>query len=197
MLDRLFRLALLQLILFGISCARVDAMVALKRDFADLVARSEQIVVGTVVKVEVGESADGSPRTFVTLADLSVLKGSVGKELTLQFYGGQQGETSTSISDMPQFSEGDRVVLFVAGNGRAVCPLVGLWQGRFRVRFDAERNADVIDADDGRVVVGRSQRDLHFARTGDASAKPVTVDEFRQMVTDELAHPSRPEATQP
>ena len=171
-------------------CAPAAAMVVAQRDFADLVARAEQIVVGTVTDVTQQPDASGAPFTLVTLSDLSVLKGDVGPTLTLRFYGGTADGVATWISDMPRFAVGERAVLFVAGNGRDVCPLVGVWQGRFRVRFDSVRNAEVVESHDGRPVTALAGRELRFAPAHAAATSPgITLEEFRQMVSDELAHP--------
>ena len=171
-------------------CTPAAAMVVAPRDFADLVARAEQIVVGTVTDVSAQPDASGAPFTFVTLSDLTVLKGDVGATLTLRFYGGTANGVMTWISDMPKFTAGERVVLFVAGNGRDVCPLVGVWQGRFAVRFDSTRNTEVVESHDGRPVIGLAGRELRFAPAhATATSAAITLDEFRQVVSDELAHP--------
>ena len=177
-------------------CIPAAAMVVVPRDFADLVARAEQIVVGTVTDVTPQPDASGTPFTFVTLSDLSALKGDVGATLTLRFYGGAANGVVTWISDMPTFTVGERVVLFVAGNGQDICPLVGVWQGRFGVRFDSTRNTEVVESHDGRPVIGLAGRELRFAPAhATATSAAITLDEFRQMVSDELAHPQAGEGT--
>src|SRR5690242_2936909 len=95
-------------------------MVVVKRDFPDLVARAEQIVIGTVTEVRQREDPAGAPMTFVTFSDLSVLKGDVGSTLTLRFYGGAQGNYVVHVADMLIFTTGERDVLFVAGNNRDI-----------------------------------------------------------------------------
>ncbi len=177
-------------------CRPAAAMVVAPRDFADLVARAEQIVVGTVTDVSTQPDTSAAPFTFVTLSDMTVLKGDVGATLTLRFYGGTANGAVTWISDMPKFTVGERVVLFVAGNGRDVCPLVGVWQGRFGVRFDSTRNTEVVESHDGRPVIGLAGRELRFAPAHAAATNAaITLDEFRQMVSDELAHPQVGEGT--
>ncbi len=177
-----------------LTVANAAAIVAVRRDFPDLVARAEQVVIGTVTEVREGEDAAGAPSTFVTLEDLSVLKGDVGATLTLKFFGGRSGQTAVHIPDMPEFSPGERAVLFVAGNGRDVCPLVGIWQGRFRVRYDDTRQQEVIEDNDRLPVVGRSGRELRRATTGEAPTNaPMTLDEFRSLVADEIARPTAPQ----
>src|SRR5206468_12060513 len=98
-----------------------------------------QIVVGTVTDVKTIEEPIGVPLTLVTLSDLTALKGYAVGSLTLRFYGGRAGNVMVQIPDMPTFTPGQREVLFVAGNNRDICPLVGVWQGRYHVRFDETR----------------------------------------------------------
>ncbi len=165
------------------------AMVVAKRDFPDLVARAEQIVVGTVTDIHEQPDATGTPFTLVTFSDLSVLKGDVGATLTLRFYGGRTGDVAVGIPDMPTFSVGERDVVFVAANGTSICPLVGVWQGRFYVRFDSALGADVVEDSTHQPVVGLTGRELVRAPAG-AGTAPLTLDSFRQLIADELAHPS-------
>src|SRR5262245_2053961 len=100
----------------ALSAVPVHAMVVVQRDFPDLVARAEQIVVGTVTDVQNAEGPSGAPQTLITFSDLIVLKGDVGDTLTLRLYGGQAGGVTVQIPDMPTFTRGERDVLFVAGN---------------------------------------------------------------------------------
>jgi hypothetical protein len=168
-----------------------QAMTVVQRDFPELVARAEQIVVGTVTGIRETEEAPGEPVTLVTFSDLTVLKGDVGPELTLRLAGGRTGAYAVQVSDMPRFTLGERAVLFVAGNGRDICPLVGAWQGRFRVRFDAALGTEIVENNGGAPVVGLVRRNLQFsspAATG-GGASPMTLDAFRQLVADEMAAP--------
>jgi hypothetical protein len=167
-------------------------MVVVQRDFPDLVARAEQIVAGTVTGIKQAADASGAPVTLVTFADLTVLKGDVGDTLTLRFYGGEIGDVVVHIPDMPKFNIGDRAVLFVAGNGRDVCPLVGVWQGVFNVRFDAAQQTDVVETNDRAPVVAIAGRQI--VRGGPAAADTgsaaMPLNTFLDSIAGELAHPA-------
>jgi hypothetical protein len=169
-----------------------SALVVVKRDFPELVARADQVVVGTVTAITQGQDDSGAPSTFVTFSDLTVLKGEVGPTLILRLYGGTTGNVAVAIPDMPTFTLGEREILFVAGNGSAVCPLVGVWQGRFHVRLDETRGTEVVDDSDRNPVIGLAGRELRRAplRARTPAPPATTLDEFRQMVADELARPS-------
>lgn len=172
------------------------AMTVVNRSFPELVARAEQIVVGTVTDVREGPDDRGAPCTWVTFADLVVLKGDVGSTLTLRLLGGASGPNVARIPDMPTFTPGQRLVLFVAGNGRDICPLVGVWQGRFHVRHDDALGVDVVEDHDGRPVTGRIGPNLSRAARGERGAA-LALDDFLSLVRDEMARPSVPADTAP
>ncbi len=166
-----------------------QAMVVVKRDFPELVARADRIVVGTVIDVHEQLDASGAPSTLVTFGDLTALKGDVDATLTLSFYGGHAGDVVVRVPDMPTFTVGERDVLFVAADGGSVCPLVGVWQGRFYVRFDPAIGADVVEDNAHQPVVGLSGRELARAPAAVSSEPAMTLSRFRQLITDEIAHP--------
>jgi len=170
-----------------------NAMVVVERDFPDLVERAETIVAGTVAEVRNAQKDSGAPITLVTVSDLSVLKGGARESITLEFYGGVSGEYAVRVPDMPTFAPGERVVLFIAGNGENVCPLVGVWQGSFRVRFDEALGTDVVTTNGGTPIagiVGNKVRRVENVGDGGGAAAALTLDEFRQRIADELASPS-------
>ncbi len=171
---------------------RAGALVVVQRDFAQLVSGAEQVVEGTVVAVEEAPDASGIQRTLVTLADLLVLKGQVaGDRFVLDVAGGEKGGLRSSVLDLPELRLGERYVLFVAANGRAVFPVVGVWQGVFRVVRDDERQAEVVTTYDGSAVTGRAGRNLLRRRQPRGGEKAVSVQEFRNWVLEEASSPSR------
>jgi hypothetical protein len=124
----------------------------------------------------------------VTVSNLSVLKGDVASTLTLRFYGGHTGGGVIAVPDMPRFTLGERDVLFVAGNDRDVCPLVGVWQGRFYVRFNAALGTDVVEDGNHQPLTGVAGGELLRAPAV-SGVTPMTLDAFRQSIVDELAQP--------
>lgn len=156
-------------------------------------SRAEQIVAGTVTNILQMEDELGAPATFVTFSDLTVLKGDVGDTLTLRLYGGGAAGVVSYIPDLPTFTVGERAVVFVAGNGRDVCPLVGVWQGRFRVRFDAALGTDVVETNDGRSVTGVVGGELqHGDGGGAAAAEPMTLTDFLESIAGEMQRSGDP-----
>lgn len=175
--------------LIALPSGPARAMTVVERDFADLVERAEQIVVGRVSAIGAGKDPHGGPLTLVTFEDLTVLKGTVGSTLTLELSGGMLDSGRVmSIAEMPEFRVGERAVLFVRGNGTDLCPLVGVWQGRFRVVHDEALGVDVVERSDGARISGLEGRKLRSARRDDPAA--MTVEDFQSLIREEMAHPS-------
>lgn len=172
-------------------------MTVADRDFSDLVAQAEQILVGTVAAIETGENERGGAMTFVSFTELTVLKGNVAPPFVLQLHGGQvRNGLMMHVPDMPHFTTGETAVLFVRGNGRDFCPLVGVWQGRFRVTYDEERQAHVVRNHDGRLVTGFTGTALESADDakdggGGQAIRGLTLAEFSDLVHEEMRHPSK------
>lgn len=123
------------------------ATTVLSLSFDSLVEEAEVIAVGTVTAIENTWDADRNvPHTFVTFSNLEVLKGEADQtELTLRFLGGPTPDgTTMQIAGVPQFTPEERAVIFCVGNNHQAVPLVGVWQGVYRVVFDAERGEDTL-----------------------------------------------------
>lgn len=125
------------------------------KSFDRLVSESEGIVVGTVRSVETAAVGQASElHTFVTIDQVEALSGKVAEgRLTLRMKGGFDGRQGLHVEGAPQFKAGERVLLFVQGNGRDLVPFVGWTQGVFRLVDDGAGHQVVRDAD-GNVVTG-------------------------------------------
>jgi hypothetical protein len=132
-----------------------------------LVLNAELIFEGVVQNVEYRFSDRSSkrknkvPHTFVTFEVKKLLKGkTVDKNLiTLRFVGGPYDKSKLLVVDgIPLFDLGDRDILFVAGNGIRICPLVGWSQGRFRIIKNR------VFTDDGREVQLSDKNELGYGK---------------------------------
>ncbi|MEM9388772.1 MAG: hypothetical protein AAGA68_27270 [Pseudomonadota bacterium] len=111
------------------------------RQLQSIAQRADLVFVGTVTKIEYAQSAPsigaprGAPHTYVTYHVEKTLSGEAdGRHVTLRFLGGPLADGRITYADgFPLFDLGDRDLLFVAGNGRALCPLVQCSGGRFRL----------------------------------------------------------------
>lgn len=108
----------------------------------ELIQKANLVIVGEVAEVEYvmarteGDGEDPLPFTIVTYKVDDALRGKpTGETLSLQFIGGTDGRGGfLTVSGVPQFQEGERDLLFIAGNGaNETCPLVECEYGRFRL----------------------------------------------------------------
>lgn len=113
-------------------------------DFSALVGRADQVVAATVVGSESREVQRGDSviiETYVTFAVDDLISGAAldgNAPLILRHLGGRVGDTVMEVDGMPRFAKGERLVLFVEGGGRTVCPLVGWGHGKYEVFAGAD-----------------------------------------------------------
>jgi hypothetical protein len=150
--ERLFLALGLCTLLAANAHATVVPAVGLDR----MVSESELIVRGTVSDVEPRWSdEDSTIYTYVTFDQVDVIAGEHAGPLTLRFEGGQIGDHRVEVDGMPTFRKGEEEILFVRGGQRGSSPVVGLFQGRFKVAkglvYDHE-GTPLVGVDDGTLV---------------------------------------------
>jgi hypothetical protein len=120
--------------------------------FDSLVSSASTIFVGEVMNVRAIWTATPQGRAIVTQVTFKVedvWKGAAGPVTQLEFMGGTIGETTMEVVGMPAFHEGQRSILFVSPQVKAVSPLVGFFHGRMRVEKDPY-GVDRVRTHDGR-----------------------------------------------
>jgi len=165
------------------------ALTIVPRTFTELVGLADWVLIGTVTQVASAVEAKGERiYTYVTLADLEVIKGEWhDTEYVLRVSGGVVDQRMEVYPGLPQFETGRRYILFIQGNFRDLFPVVGLAQGVFRVEWDPERQQEVV----------RTLQDQAHARTsGGASPEQqlasslsetsMTVEAFVQRIHEQL-----------
>ena len=134
----------------------------------------------------------------MTFSNLDILKGAAAPPLTLRFLGGPTPDgTILQIAGVPQFTIGERNVLFVAGNDHYAVPLVGIWQGVYRVVFDSTRGVDTIQTHAGQPLTtlppgppGGQQALSDDSITSGLSASPqdgMSLETFSQFIQQEVS----------
>ena len=165
------------------------ALTVVPRTFAELVGLADWVLIGTVTQVTSAVEAKGERiYTYVTLADLEVIKGEWhDTEYVLRVSGGVVDQRGEVYPGLPQFEEGKRYVLFIQGNFSALFPVVGLHQGVFRVEWDPTRQQTVVWplSDDARPKT-YGGLPLEEARESMLSAAGVTVEAFVQHIHAQL-----------
>lgn len=167
--------SLLLILVAILACGRAGATTVIAPSFDELVAQAEIIFQGTVTDVQSQWAGEGAQRHIVSYVTLKVddpIKGNPGATYTIRMLGGTVDGQTMEVTDTPKFKIGDREILFVENNGKQFVPLVGIMHGRFRVKADAERGADVVLTNSGRAVndVARLGKDEdHLARSHGAT----------------------------
>jgi hypothetical protein len=174
--------------LIPLLCVHASATVLAPIEFRELVTSSPVIVHGTVVDVR-SEWVDGrrAVETFVTIEAGDYLKGDMGTRLTFKVPGGQLGRYRTVFVGAPTFQAGDEVVVFLKSSGPSYPFIVGLSQGLFRVVSDAASGRRFVRPP---AVVAKPGVDERIMR-GDATRRPVPIDDFRALVRQMLAQPGQ------
>lgn len=189
-----------------------------------LASEAELVFEGEVVAVDysmsdAGRGLDALPHTFVTYQIDRLFKGDseLGDLIVLRFQGGPVpgSDLAMMVAGMPTFDVGDRDVLFVRDNGRAIAPLVGWGQGRFRIVdgivYSDEGRELSLNRED-RFVFGAAQPltevlthqmgdvELRFAEpsqgrtfTPSTESRRMTAEEFARAIDRLIATTNRPE----
>ena len=190
------------LLLAGLAAVPAPGAHATSRVYQDLatrVDRAELIFVGTVLHAESVPTGDGTfAFTYVTFEVEDTVKGTArDRQLTLRFAGGDLGETVFEVAGIPRFAPGDRHLLFVEGNGKHGCPLVGWGRGKLDLVAHPLTGETIVVDSDGRSVVGIDGREwlpggLAVAADGTFKAAPaagmvVLEQENVEIVVDDPA----------
>ena len=165
------------------------ALTAVPRTFAELVGLADWVLIGTVTRVTSAAEAQGERiYTYVTLADLEVIKGEwYDTAYVLRVSGGVIDQRGEVYPGLPRFEEGRRYLLFIRENFSALFPVVGLHQGVFRVEWDSARQQTVVWPLADQVAAGTSGGPpLGQRRESMPPAAGVTVEAFVQRIHTQL-----------
>ena len=100
-----------------------------------LVSASDAIVQGRVESVEARwENNLAYTYTSVTVDD--PLKGDRRRAVLIRQLGGKIGNLNVTVSGMPQFKQGDQVIVFLKGRRDGTFDVVGLNQGKYEIVND-------------------------------------------------------------
>ena len=124
--------------LVSLLAGNVRATVLVPADLAELSREARVIARGQVVAID-AQWSDGrrTIETVVTLEAESYLKGEMGRMVQFRVPGGTMGRYRNIVMGAPQFSVGQRVVVFLGANGPRVPFILGLSQGVYRLGVTA------------------------------------------------------------
>jgi hypothetical protein len=192
-LARTARLAALSLLLVCLAMGVVHGTTFRPKDFDQLVVEAEQILVGTVTAMQARKEPTGVIVTEVTFANPRIVKGPDVGATTLTVLGGTVGLETLKVGGVPSFQMGMRYLVFMAGNGAAIFPVVGGDQGLFQVMQDPASGADLLLNAYGAPVQSQSVRQAMRPSRGQQSGAlpppaPILLDEFLHAVMERLQH---------
>ncbi len=125
----------------GISIRPAAATVLIHVPFEAQAQTASRVFVGRVASVRSRPCA-ARPAYFETLVGFTVdevVAGGVSSTVELRFSGGQVGDIRQSIDGMPEFTMGERYVVFVEADHDPplISPIVGFNQGLYQVITNA------------------------------------------------------------
>lgn len=114
-------------------------------DLDELVAQSDQILLGRVVFSESFQRRNGNLGTWHRIQIERDLRGNAPEEpeVIVETLGGRMGDLAMRVEGEPSFSIGERVIVFArGGGGYAAFRPVGMGQGVMRIR--TEQGVDMV-----------------------------------------------------
>jgi len=164
-----------------------DASILRDMTLAEMVADADDIVVCTVLSVD--SKWDSDHRNILTSIQIKVdenWKGTPPKDGKVTFVqqGGSVGDMEMSVQGMPNFSKGERSLLFFHGGARRF--VVGMNMGKRPLQFDPETKKWLVKpaTREGILRVQRQAADTVVTVDSD---KEETLDSLRAKVRSLLA----------
>jgi hypothetical protein len=113
-LERGLQAALLALLALVFVAAPASASVVIPPADDDLIVYADAVILGRVTDIESHDNRLGKLSTYITFAIEEILKGSFAQStLTIRELGGQVGGMAGWIFANPEFTVGERVLLFL------------------------------------------------------------------------------------
>lgn len=128
--------SLLAVALASLVSLSASAMSVRPPSFEELVAKADTVIRAEVISTRSEMQGEGAKKRIVTFVKVRVervLVGEAATEMELEMLGGTVGNETMEVGGMTTFSKGDRDILFVQGNGKQFCPLVGVNHGRYLI----------------------------------------------------------------
>ena len=125
------------LLLTLITGPLAQATTVIPPEFEELATRSDYVVRGRVVATNAEIRIKGSGKKIFTRVEvevLEVIQGTPPVQLILECLGGRVGDEELIVGGAPSFVVGEESILFVSGNGRALCPLYAMSYGFYPIK---------------------------------------------------------------
>lgn len=172
--------------LAAVSPALLSATTLEKQDLASVSSQADRIFVARVASTQAcWDQAEGQIFTTVVFDVIEGIKNATpGQRVTLRFIGGMaivpgRDVQTLQVPGVPQFADGERVLLFAMDDPRLFCPVAGWFQGAFEVVRDPKSGEDVVADHEGRYVTALPGNEAQVDARGEGR---VTLDAFRSRV---------------
>ncbi len=128
--------------LFAVFAGSLSATTYIVPSDAEMIQKSDDIVIATGVSVLSGRTAGGSIVTRYTLRVAETLKGGrgVGTHLVLTESGGEVGDEAWMVPGAPEYQPGERYLVFTTANRDFEPVTFGMSLGQFRLLNQDARN---------------------------------------------------------
>lgn len=132
-----------------------SATTIMRMDLDEIVEKADRIIVGKVTKID--SSWDKKHEriwTSVTFSIIQGIKGESAESITIKLLGGviEKENIGLKVAQMPEFKVGEDGLIFLKDEPDLYCPIVGWFQGRFRIYKDKETGLDKIEDNEGHVI---------------------------------------------
>jgi subtilase family serine protease len=135
--ERAFRTALLALLGIVFVAAPASASVVIPPADDDLIVHADAVILGRVTVIESHDNRLGKLSTYITLSVDEVLKGSYAQPtLTIRELGGQVGSMAGWVFANPEFTVGERVLLFLDQRADGTLRVMHFYLGKFSIVTD-------------------------------------------------------------
>lgn len=163
----------------------------------ELIGRADWIATGVVTSVRCEWRENSAGRQIFTIVTFKLLDRWVGlpsDSVDLVFLGGEIDGRGTHVAGQPEFEVGMQQLLFIANNGRQLCPVVRMGYGRFHLERDqTDPKALRVARDDHSPLTGLDQVAHPFrdsaheenvtSSSGVTDRRGLSVTLFRELVT--------------
>jgi hypothetical protein len=143
----------------------------------DLIEQSVAIVVGQVIALESYSDLEaGLIFTLITLSVDDILKGELSvSELTIKQPGGKVKDRQAWVFGSPEFTQGEKSLLFLRCNEDGTLRVAHLYQGKFSIVLDAATGKEMVSRDESPTGV------FVFGRAGKDKASRSNINKFHEL----------------
>jgi hypothetical protein len=180
-----FPVAAIAAMAMGLCAEQTSFAQARMASLKEMTETSHAIVTGTCVKKEsVWNQKRTKIFTQVTVQTADLIKGSPGAEVVITVPGGRVGNTIYEVSDMPNFREGEEMLVFLWKHPSGMNLVTGAMQGKMSIVTERATGRKVVQGASSLVESLKSQgvQSLQKAAPQKAETEKVYLDDFKASI---------------